>query len=220
MPSLKKHARFLTPLAISILLACLALFLFERLADEMLEGDTLQFDSAVRNLIHGFSSPSLTAVMRAFTTVGNMGAVIAISATVCAVLWFRRRMEDALFLLLAISGGVFLMWVLKLLFHRQRPAPYFGITVPSDYSFPSGHALVAVCFYGMLAQILVTHRPGASRSAIWTVAALMALGVGLSRIYLGVHYPSDVLAGYLAATVWVVGVRAAYLHREKALDSR
>ncbi len=215
MPTLHKWTRFFSPLVISILLACLALFLFERLADEMLEGDTLQFDGAVRNFIHRFSSPSMTAVMRAFTTVGNVGAVLAMSAAVAALLWFRHRVRAAAYLVMAISGGVFLMWLLKLLFHRQRPTPYFGITVPSDFSFPSGHALVAICFYGMLAQILASGRRGSLRVAIWAMAAFMALGIGASRIYLGVHYPSDVVAGYLAALVWILGICAEYRRGEK-----
>lgn len=105
------------------------------------------------------------------------------------------------------------MWILKILFHRQRPHPYFGITVPSDYSFPSGHALVAFCFYVTLAAILTTgeHRR-ATRIAVWIVAAVMVVGIGISRIYLGVHYPSDVLAGYLAALFWVTGISLVYRH--------
>jgi len=215
--NLKNWVGVFRPLILSILLACLALFLFESLADEMLEGDTLQFDAAIRNFIHGFSSPALTAVMRGFTTIGNVGAVISMTAVVAFVLWFKNRAKDAAFLLVTISGGVFLMWVLKLLFQRQRPTPYFGITVRSDYSFPSGHALVAVCFYGMLAQILVAQRHGRSRLLIWATAAFMVLGIGVSRIYLGVHYPSDVLAGYLAALGWILGVSAA--HRRNVMSS-
>jgi len=211
---LRQWHRFLSPLVIGILLACFALVLFERLADEMLEGDTLRFDAAVRNFIHGFSSPYFTAVMRAFTNIGNVGAVITVAVSVSVALWFKHRARDAAFLLIAISGGAFLMWVLKLLFHRQRPAPYFGITVPSDYSFPSGHALVAVCFYGTLAAILTTRQNRRSvRIAIWVAAVLMMLCIGASRIYLGVHYPSDVLGGYLAATFWVLAV--SLMHRKK-----
>ena len=215
MPQSLRHLhRFLSPLIVSILIACLALFLFERLADEMREGDTLHFDSAIRNCIHAFSSPPLTAFMRALTNIGNVGTVITATAAVSLALWFKQRAWDAAFLTISIAGGGLLMWVLKILFHRQRPAPYFGITVPGDYSFPSGHALVAVCFYGTLAAILVTHQSRRGvRVAIWIFAMLMMIGIGVSRIYLGVHYPSDVLAGYLAATFWVLAV--SIMHRRK-----
>lgn len=202
---------FVKPLAWSLLLALIALALFERLADEMLEGETLQFDTAVRNFVHGFSSPVLTAVMRAFTDIGNMGTVVVCATLACVVLWFKHLRKGAILLAATTAGGVFLMWTLKLLFHRQRPAPYFGITVPSDYSFPSGHALVAFCFYGALASILTSrqqHR--AIRIGVWTAAAAMVAGIGVSRIYLGVHYPSDVVAGYLAAACWVAGVSLVY----------
>ncbi len=183
----------------------------------MLEGDTVRFDSAVRNFIHRSSSPPLTAAMRALTNIGNVGTVITAAVAVSLALLFKQRVWDAAFLAISIAGGGFLMWLLKILFHRQRPAPYFGITVPSDYSFPSGHALVAVCFYGTLAAILATHQSRqVVRVSIWIFAVLMMIGIGVSRIYLGVHYPSDVLAGYLAATFWVLVVSA--MHRRKKVD--
>ncbi len=202
---------FLSPLALSILLALVALVLFERFADEMIEGDTLQFDAAIRSFVHRFSSPPLTILMRAFTDVGNIVGVVVGTIIASTILWWRNRRNGTVLLAATTVGGLFLMWALKLLFHRQRPQPYFGITVPSDYSFPSGHALMAFCFYGALASIITTeqHHIG-SRIIIWTAAVAMVLGIGVSRIYLGVHYPSDVVAGYLAALFWVTGVSLVY----------
>jgi len=108
-------------------------------------------------------------------------------------------------------GGEGLNQILKHLFARSRPEAFFGYTLPSSYSFPSGHAVVSCCFYGALAAILTRRmESGAKKLAIWAVAALMAALIGFSRIYLGVHYPSDVLAGYAAAIVWVSAVRAGY----------
>jgi len=207
----KEASRLLSPLALSILLALVALVLFERLADEMIEGETLQFDAAIRNFVHRFSSPLLTILMRALTDVGNIVGVVAGTIIASTILWWMNRRSGTVLLAATTVGGLFLMWALKLLFHRQRPEPYFGITVPSDYSFPSGHALVAFCFYGVLASIITTeqHHLG-NRILIWTAAAAMVFGIGLSRIYLGVHYPSDVAAGYLAALFWVAGVSLVY----------
>jgi undecaprenyl-diphosphatase len=102
-----------------------------------------------------------------------------------------------------VSGSVVLDTSLKLLFHRVRPEPFFG-PLPHSYSFPSGHALSSFCFYGILAGLLDTRiRSLAVRISIWIVAALLVLAIGVSRIYLGVHYPTDVIAGYVAAAVWV-----------------
>ena len=94
---------------------------------------------------------------------------------------------------------------LKRLIHSRRPEPFFG-TNPSSYSFPSGHALYSLSFYGVLASVLAAHAPpGAARIGIHVAAALLIAGIGLSRVYLGVHYTSDVIAGYLAAA-FVIGV--------------
>jgi len=95
---------------------------------------------------------------------------------------------------------------LKLAFHRPRPLAYFGPT-PTTYSFPSGHAMGSVCFYGVLAAILAARASGrGAKWGIWMGAVLLIGLIGYSRIYLGVHYPSDVIAGYCAGAVWVGAV--------------
>jgi undecaprenyl-diphosphatase len=103
----------------------------------------------------------------------------------------------------AMTGSLVLDVALKYIYHRTRPTAYFG-TAPHSYSFPSGHALCSFCFYGVLAGLLSARtKPLAWRLFIWFAAATLVIAIGLSRIYLGVHYPSDVVAGYLAAAVWV-----------------
>jgi undecaprenyl-diphosphatase len=109
-----------------------------------------------------------------------------------------------------MAGAVILNFVLKTSFARTRPLPFFDTPLPSSYSFPSGHALFALCFYGVLAWLIAAGiRSQALRISIWTVAVLLVLLIGLSRIYLGVHYPSDVIAGYAASIVWIVAVISA-----------
>jgi membrane-associated phospholipid phosphatase len=105
---------------------------------------------------------------------------------------------------------------LKHAFHRPRPIAFFG-TSPSSYSFPSGHAFGSLCFYGVLAAILAARvRRRVAKFCLWIAAALLIGMIGFSRIYLGVHYPSDVIAGYLAGAVWV----AAVLSLNKVLADR
>ena len=140
--------------------------------------------------------------MFAATWMGSVGLAI------CAILAFAlfrhflwRR--AAIWLLVTLAGATVLSLALKSAFHRPRPTPFFG-AVPHTYSFPSGHSMFSFCFYGVLAGLLtarIESRP--LRILIWIVAAALVLSIGLSRIYLGVHYPSDVLAGYLAGAIWV-----------------
>jgi len=103
-------------------------------------------------------------------------------------------------------GAATLDSVLKLAFHRLRPVAYYGVS-PRSYSFPSGHALGSLCFYGILAAVLSDRATSRKQQFfIWLTAAVLAASIGFSRIYLGVHYPIDVTAGYLAGAVWVTAV--------------
>jgi undecaprenyl-diphosphatase len=101
---------------------------------------------------------------------------------------------------------------MKLLFYRPRPEPFFGLASPITHSFPSGHAMVSCCFFGVLAMILAAREPSrARRISIFAAAAILVALMGFSRVYLGFHYPTDVLAGYAAAVVWLAVVRAVLM---------
>ena len=204
-------SRLTTPLLVSLACAVVSLILFAKLAEEMLEGETRQFDGAVRQFVHFHSSAWLTAAMRFFTFLGSSPVVSIAATSGFTALWVAGRRRRALSIAITVIGGCLLMWVLKVSFHRERPMPFFDTPLPASYSFPSGHALLSFCLCGAGAIVLSAGQTkGWVRSAIWTFAAVLVLAIGYSRIYLGVHYPSDVLAGYLAALVWVLGVEIAY----------
>jgi undecaprenyl-diphosphatase len=190
----------------ALLIAATALFIFGWLAEEMLEGDTLRFDAFVRTAIHQSSTPSFTKLMQVFSFLGSVAAVTTLSlVAVCVSLYFRHKRTAAL-LVVTMLGVAVLDVALKHAFHRPRPAPFFGAT-PNSYSFPSGHAFGSLCFYGMLAAILAPLARGrVAKFSIWMAAVVLIGMIGISRIYLGVHYPSDVFAGYCAAIVWVGAV--------------
>jgi undecaprenyl-diphosphatase len=191
--------------------AVAALLLFGYLADEVLRGETLRFDSFVRNTVHSWASPPLTYAMRGVTQLGEPRFLIVLSLVL--ILWLAKmgRKRAAILLVVAAAGAVALEELLKLVFHRPRPEAYFGYPLPSTYSFPSGHAISSCCFYGVLAAIVTARmRSRGAKIAVWTAAALLAALIGLSRIYLGVHYPSDVAAGYAVAVIWVAALRASY----------
>jgi undecaprenyl-diphosphatase len=190
----------------AILVAAAALFVFGWLTEEVLESETVHFDSLVRTAIHGHASPTLTRLMQVFSWVGSPGVEAALSGSaLVAFLYFHRR-RAATLLALSVTGAAGLDLALKHAIHRPRPVPFFG-TAPNSYSFPSGHALGALCVYGVLALIVSAHtQRGGMRLGIWAAAGLLIAMIGLSRVYLGVHYPSDVIAGYSAAAVWLGAV--------------
>ncbi|HWQ61496.1 MAG TPA: phosphatase PAP2 family protein, partial [Negativicutes bacterium] len=107
-------------------------------------------------------------------------------------------------LVVCLGGAALLNFLLKHLFERARPDMFTVISV-TGYSFPSGHAMVSLCFYGMVAYLLCRHLPRlAPQLLVYGLTAALVTAVGFSRIYLGVHYPSDVLGGYIAGGTWLL----------------
>jgi undecaprenyl-diphosphatase len=190
----------------ALLIAATALFVFAWLAEETLEGDIEKFDTFVRTAVHQHATPGLTRLMQGFSFLGSVAAVSVLClVAICVFLYFRRA-RLAVLLGITMAGVGALDVTLKLAFHRPRPVAFFGAP-PSSYSFPSGHALGSFCFYGILAAILASRARGwGAKWCIWTAAVLLIGAIGFSRIYLGVHYPSDVIAGYCAGAVWVGAV--------------
>ena len=205
----KKLKRTLSlSLSIGLATAIVTLIFFGWLADEALEGDARAFDDATRAAVHQLASPLLTAIMRGLSFVGS---TIALSVgTVFVVIRFAMRKwtrEARLFAITMIGAGL-LNITLKLAFKRPRPAPFFNLSPPESYSFPSGHSLTSAVFFGALAAILTARiKSRRVRAAIWIVCTAMFLLIGLSRIYLGVHYTTDVIAGFAAALIWILVVR-------------
>jgi membrane-associated phospholipid phosphatase len=195
--------------------AILALFLFGWLADEMLEGDTLAFDLRVRAAAQTLASPGMTRALVLVSRLGGPTVLGALGAVLTIVFLWRRWWRGAILLPTAMLGAGVLDMALKLAFKRARPTPLFEYPLPSSYSFPSGHALFAFCFFTAAAALLAPRLESLALKWLVRLVALAAvLAIGFSRIYLGVHYPSDVLAGYAVGLLWssviVVGDRVAH----------
>lgn len=226
MPNSLKSIFSQTKLALgSLLLAALAvavggLIFFGWLTDEMLEGDTSSFDDAVRSSVHQYAAPALTTVMQIASFLGSTVFLTSFGIGVFVVFWLLKRRRAATLFAVTMLGSSILLITLKTAFHRARPEPFFDTLLPASYSFPSGHSLMSCCFYGVLAAIITTRiERRFYKIIIWLAAVLLVALVGLSRVYLGVHYPSDVLAGYTAAFVWVVAVAATdrFLRHRRAI---
>ena len=194
----------------SLVFAIAALLLFWWIAHQVLDHQTEQFDQQVRTSIHQLASPPLTRFMRGVTRAGSASILLPLTllGVLGSLIWGRQ--QDAILLIITVLGATLLDAVLKVSFGRHRPEPFFDFPLPHSYSFPSGHALESFCFYGIAAWIVCRHlKKRWMQAAVWTIAVVVIAAVGFSRIYLGVHYPSDVIAGYAAATVWVIAVERA-----------
>jgi undecaprenyl-diphosphatase len=191
--------------------AAAALSLFGWLAMVVLRGETMAFDAAVRNAVHSLASPGMTWTMRGITELGGGYFLWPLGALLVIRLAMSGRRRDAALLAVAVVGANAFGEAMKLVFRRPRPGSWFGYPQPVTYSFPSGHAFVSYCFYLALAAILIQEEwPLRTKFAAWTAALALTGLIGFSRVYLGVHYPTDVLAGYAAAIAWTAVIRAAH----------
>ncbi len=191
-------------LAFGLGLSVFVIWAFSEITEEVIEGESRDFDRSVLLWIDAHFPAWMDAPMRFFTTLGYYRVVAPLLAVVAIFFLWRGWRHSAVLLAVSTLGGMFLTTVLKAVFQRERPDLIATGYDAGFFSFPSGHATVAVGFYGALTLILAYRTKGAMR---WTVAALglaAVLLIGLSRMYLGVHYPTDILAGYLSAPLWLV----------------
>lgn len=208
-PEKRRFSEFISlSLLIGFAVALATLVFLGWLIDQVFEGDSAQFDEATRSAIHEFASPAMTVLMRGLSFVGSTIALTI--GTIIVVIVFARNKwgREAKLFTLTMIGAALLNITLKLTFKRTRPTPFFDLLPPETYSFPSGHSLASCCFFGALAAIITARvKRKRLRAIIWFLASVMFLSIGLSRIYLGVHHTTDVIAGFSAAFVWIMVVR-------------
>lgn len=184
---------------------CLLILLgLANLADEVLEQEAFHFDEAILLWINQFASPTLDGVMLMFTHLGNPSVVIPLTCVGFSWLWWCRQRTIAIVFAINCVGGAVLSTGLKLFFGKSRPTLWPQIITETTYSFPSGHALGSMVLYGFSAYLLARRFPRQNQ-LIYAGAVLLIGGIGLSRLYLGVHWPTDVLAGYGIGFLWISG---------------
>ena len=194
-------------LVAGLVVAALALWLFTWLGEEVLEGEAFALDYSIRDMMPGVASPLLTRIMLAASRYGGPSILVPVGLAVALAFLIRGWRRGALLVVVTLTGAGLLNWLLKLSFGRVRPEAFFDYPLPGSPSFPSGHALYAASVFGGLAVLLsarLEHR--SLRTAVWVLMGSLVLMVGFSRVYLGVHYPSDVLAGYAVGVIWVATV--------------
>ncbi len=205
--ALLKHSRVALVIFIEVVagiaFAVLSLLLFVRLAHEVLEEELKRFDKTLSLAVYSLRTPELTRLMLFITSLGAFWLVIAAIVLTLFFVW-RHYYREAIFLFVLLAVGGLLNLFLKDLFQVPRPdiAPLLDI---SSYSFPSGHAMTSFVFYGVLPIFVYrfSHRVGLTL-IVGILAALFMFLIGFSRVYLGVHYLSDVVAGWIAGFWWLV----------------
>ncbi|BDI19107.1 phosphatidylglycerophosphatase B [Nostoc cf. commune SO-36] len=181
----------------------LILFCLAQLAEEVLERDAFTFDTTFLLWLHQFANPNLDNLMLFITNLGNPNTVIVVAGITLLLLSWRRYREEAKFFVLACLGALILNTGLKLFFYKPRPELWDRLITEKSFSFPSGHALGSMVLYGFIAYELATHYPNFAK-VIYSLAVILIVAIGISRLYLGVHWPTDIIAGYGVGFLWLM----------------
>lgn len=205
------------PLFLSVAAVFIALWGFAELADAVDEHGTQRFDEAVLNALRKPGHPDqligprwVGQSLRDVTALGGETVLTLITIVVCLYLTLRGRHDLSLFTCLAVVGGCIVTFALKDVFDRPRPelVPHILVEV-SSWSFPSGHAMGSAIVYLTLGTMLAESAPNWRLKAyVMGVAVALTLLIGSTRVFLGVHYPTDVLAGWALGFAWAYGCRS------------
>jgi membrane-associated phospholipid phosphatase len=202
---LEQHGKLL------LLFVCvlIPLILFGMIAEDVADKDAFAFDYPIMAALHARSSPMFDALMLGASMAGSAVGLGAFNVGIFGYCLWRRKLHAAMFWLLATLGGLLLNLLAKGFFQRTRPNFWESIAPETSFSFPSGHAM---CSMATGAALVVLFRRSQWRAHVTAIAAFCVLAIGVSRPYLGVHFPSDVLAGWTAALAWVVGLAVSGAH--------
>jgi membrane-associated phospholipid phosphatase len=202
----------LAGLLMSIFVTLIMAKIHEEIAQPFLE----HVDLYLLQAIHTHDTPVLTKLAFTLSFIGSPSALGTGILIACVVLWIRRMRHDAVLLAIAIAGAALIDTILKLHFRRIRPTVAWAFVKEHSFSFPSGHSVGAVVLYGTITYLVWSHlHDHKQRTAVIACALALIAGIGLSRVYLGVHYPTDVAAGYLVGLLWLLTLIGAneYLNR-------
>jgi undecaprenyl-diphosphatase len=213
----------------ALALAAAAIWGFAELADDVLEGETRAFDEWVLLALRSATDRSdplgpgwLEELMRDITGLGGTGILTFITLAVAGFLALERKTHAALLVVVAVGGGMLLSTLLKMGFDRPRPdlVPHGSIVYTA--SFPSGHSMLAAVAYLTLGALLARVQPRLLlKLYLLGLATLLTVAVGASRVYLGVHWPTDVIAGWAIGAAWALFCWAAalWLQRRGQVES-
>jgi undecaprenyl-diphosphatase len=184
---------------------------FIELADEIEDGESMELDSAILLALRSPADPAmpigpvwLTTAMVDFTSLGSTAVLTLLTLLTTGYLIVARKTVGAWLTPVSVAGAALVMWALKGLFARPRPDVVPHLVEVSSASFPSGHSFVSTAAYLTLAVLIAETSDRRAGVYVLAVAVVLSLLIGFSRVYLGVHWPTDVLAGWCAGAAWAL----------------
>lgn len=208
-PAPRKLPERLGVLMLGFTVAVATLGVFGFLAEDVYEHEAIRLDAQANTTLHGYATPRFDALMEAASFIGSAPVLLALLLGAVIWLWLAHHPREAVFLAVALGGGAALNTVLKAVFQRPRPALPWSVANPT-YSFPSGHSMSSLVFFlgvALVVWVLAGPRWG---GVAFALASVIVLTIGVSRIYLGYHYFSDVIGGYSAGLCWLSATALAF----------
>lgn len=201
---LDKNNFYGLPITLLSLALIYALVLFGGIVEDIINSDIIvSADIRVANLLAIFRSAELTTIFYWITLLGKWQTILIFTSATILILWLWKKQSYIISLLISIIGSEAFTYIGKIVFHRARPN--VAIYVENSFSFPSGHATIAIAFYGFLAYLLIRNsKKWKYKINVFFASFITILLIGFSRLYLGVHYVSDVWGGYLAGAIWLI----------------
>lgn len=218
----------LSGILVALLIVASLIWIFFELADAVSENETNRFDTIVLLSFRSPTDPSdplgpvwVEELARDVTALGGVGILTFLVLAAAGFLWLQRKRRLTVFLLVSVTTGIALSQMLKSGFDRPRPELISHEAAVYTASFPSGHSLMAAIVYLTLAVLLSrTLERKAAKAYVISLATVLVIAVGISRLYLGVHWPTDVLAGWIVGSGWALlcGIIAKWLARHGSID--
>jgi len=223
-PARPKRRQSFLPLAIGttggVALATIAFWFFQDQAERVVAGRADRYDDIIMDTIHRIDNPAMHAVMEAVTQLGSHAAIGTAAGLTALAMLRKGRTQDAWTVVISTGGAMAINTILKNIYQRQRPQELARrIKLPTSHSFPSGHSLLSAATYPIVTHHLVQDESVATQAVAHTLAGLIILSVGFSRVYFGVHFPSDVLGGFAAGFGWLGLTSLSHTLVEKSAES-
>ena len=202
----KIHLRITSLIAtvgtVGIVSCLLIIYIVAQISDEVLDREAFAFDKIILLWIHSFANPTLDRIMQTLTRLNDPDLVSVIAGVALILLILRRCYPEAKIFFIDCAGGVILSYGLKSVFGKTRPDLWQSAIEEVSFSYPSGHALGSTVLYGFLAYLFATRYQQFSW-LIYLAAVSIVGAIGLSRLYLGVHWPTDIIGGYGIGFLWL-----------------
>ena len=188
---------------VRLIIYSLTLFIVILLFEQVLQGKSFAFDKSLLIEIHTFSNSQLDTLMLAITQLGNPSSIVIVFILSFLILWWHKDYLEAKIFMTASLGAFFLNVGLKLFFTKNRPQLWEQLIIEKSFSFPSGHAIGSIVLYGFLGYLLANRYPKLT-VLIYSLTSILIIAIGFSRLYLGVHWPTDIMAGYAIGFLWLM----------------